>query len=60
VTMSSPRLCVGDVQSTTKSARTGDLIALLLLKSTVYSDSSAAYLMIRVDASLFVNRLSKS
>jgi hypothetical protein len=56
VSMSSPGLWVGKVQSTTKSAKTCDLIALLLSKSTVYPDSSAPHLMIRVDASLFVNR----
>jgi hypothetical protein len=56
VTISSPVLCVGDVQFTTKSAKTCDLIAFPLSKSTMYYDSSVAHLMIQVDASLFVNR----
>jgi hypothetical protein len=56
VSVSSSRLWVGEVQSTTKSARTCDFIALLLSKSTVYSESSAPHLMIQVDASLFVNK----
>jgi hypothetical protein len=37
VRISSPGLGVGEVQSTTKSAKTCDFIALLLSKSTVYS-----------------------
>jgi hypothetical protein len=48
VRISLPGLWVGEVQSMTKSAKTCDFIALLLLKSTVYSDSSVPHLMIRV------------
>jgi hypothetical protein len=56
VSISSPGLWIGEVQSMTKSAKTCDLIALLLSKSTMYSDSSAPHLMIHVDASLFANK----
>jgi hypothetical protein len=56
VRISSSGLYVGEVQSTTKFAKTYDFIALLLSNSTVYSDSSAPHLMILVDASLFANK----
>jgi hypothetical protein len=46
---------VGPVQSTMKSARTCDLIAVLGSKVMWYPESSAAHLAIRTDASGFLN-----
>jgi hypothetical protein len=45
----------GPVQSTMKSTRTCDLIAVLGSKVMWYSESSAAHLAIRTDASRFLN-----
>jgi hypothetical protein len=45
----------GPVQSTMKSARTCDLIAVLGSKVMWYSESSATHLAIRTDASGFLN-----
>jgi hypothetical protein len=45
----------GPVQSATKSARTCDLIDVLGSKVMWYPESSAAYLVIRTDASGFLN-----
>lgn len=47
---------LGAVQSTTKSTRTWDLKAFLLLNSILYPDNSEDYLMILLDASLLVSR----
>jgi hypothetical protein len=46
---------VGPVQSTMKSARTCDLIVVLGSKVMWYPESSAAHLVIRTDASGFLN-----
>jgi hypothetical protein len=46
---------VGPVQSTMKSARTCDLIAVLGSKVIWYLESSAAHLAIQTDASGFLN-----
>jgi hypothetical protein len=46
---------VGLVQSTMKSARTCDLIAVLCSKVMWYPESSAAHLAIQTDASGFLN-----
>jgi hypothetical protein len=56
VTISSLEFCIGDVQSTMKSAKTCDVIVLLLSKSTMYFDSSTSHFTIQVDASLLVNK----
>jgi hypothetical protein len=45
----------GPVQSTMKSATTGDLIAVLGSKMMLYPNSSAAHFAIRADASGFPN-----
>jgi hypothetical protein len=47
--------CVGPVQSTMKSARTCDLIAVLGSKVIWYPKSSAVDLAIQMDASGFLN-----
>ena len=46
---------VGPVQSTMKSARTCDLIAVLGSKVIWYPESSAVHLAIQMDASGFLN-----
>jgi hypothetical protein len=50
---------VGPVQSMMKSARTCDLIVVLGLKVMWHSESSTAHLVIRTDASGFLNNSSR-
>ena len=47
---------IGEVQSAMKSARTCDLMAVLLSKSTMNSESSDAHLLVLAEASLLWNR----
>jgi hypothetical protein len=56
---SSAVMLLGEVQSTTKSAKTYDLIADLFPKSIVCSDNSVAHLAILDEASLLMNKSFK-
>jgi hypothetical protein len=53
---SSPAVLLGEVQSTTKSTKTCDLIADLFPKSIVCSDNLVSHLAILDDASLLINK----